>query len=210
MKYLYQLHRGILPDYSTLPFYHYQCVFIHVPKTGGVSVAKGLFKNLGGGHRKALEYKEILGAANFKNFFKFGFTRHPVDRLYSAYIFLKNGGYDSTDKSWFDEHLAQFPTFSDFVYNWLNEDNIWRKNHFYPQFYFLCDENNELIVDFVGKYEQLEKDFTFIRKRLGTGKQLPHLNQTSNKLQLSVDLSTEIIARICKVYHTDFKLFHYK
>ena len=47
---------------------------------------------------------------------------------------------------------------------------------------WLLDNNGKLIVDFVGRFETLQKDFNFVCDKVGiTPQELPHNNKTKHK-----------------------------
>jgi len=119
---------------SLKPFDRHRCIFVHIPKTGGVSISKSLFGNLAGGHMTIERYKIIFTKDEFDQYFKFTFVRNPWDRLVSAFTFLKGGGMDERDERWAKMHLSEFDDFESFVKGWINERNIYSKNHFIPQF----------------------------------------------------------------------------
>ena len=74
-------------------FEELDAVFVHIPKTGGVSISKALFDSgTVGGHRPAQTYRLIYGAERYAQMFTFGFVREPLDRLASAFAYLKAGG----------------------------------------------------------------------------------------------------------------------
>ena len=62
----------------------YKCIFVHVPRTGGVAIAKSLFGNLGGSHISISLYRKVFSDV-FDGYYKFTFVRNPWDRLVSAY-----------------------------------------------------------------------------------------------------------------------------
>jgi len=65
-------------------------LFIHVPKSGGTSVAMAVYgKHVA--HIKAVDFKRMY-PERFGEYFKFAVVRNPYDRLYSAYKFIINGG----------------------------------------------------------------------------------------------------------------------
>ena len=71
-------------------FEELDAVFVHIPKTGGVSISKALFDSgTVGGHRPAQTYRLIYGAERYAQMFTFGFVREPLDRLASAFAYLK-------------------------------------------------------------------------------------------------------------------------
>lgn len=209
-KYIYQKQRNRLPAYALGPYYWHNCIFVHIPKTGGVSVARSLFGTLGGGHRTVTDYRDEMGIFFLEQSFKFTFVRHPVSRLFSAYHFLSNGGYDSADAQWFATHLRDYDNFADFVHNWLDEERIWQKNHFYPQYHFVSDPKGRIAVDFIGKFEQLERDYTLVLKQLNLHKPLQHLNRSFMHPTARADkLAPDTLHKIYQIYRTDFHLFGY-
>ena len=83
----------------------------------------------GGTHRTFSFYKRILGK-DIENYFIFCFVRHPVDRLYSAYSFLKKGGINVYDQELFNNFLSNYSDFDDFVMNGLDKELINKIVHF--------------------------------------------------------------------------------
>ena len=67
-------------------------VFIHVPKTGGVSIRKSLFDQDIGPHTTALDQRIYMGKKKYNDFSVIAFVRNPWDRLVSAFFYLKGGG----------------------------------------------------------------------------------------------------------------------
>jgi hypothetical protein len=170
--------------------HQYRCLFVHIPKTAGMSVEQ-VFLDLMGltwksraslllgrnddprlgqpklEHLKAGEYVsgEHLTAGQFGSYFKFSFVRNPWDRIVSEY---KYRGYPvRVDfKTYLFEHLPA-PGWTDMYC------------HIIPQYDFLHDESGKLLVDFVGRYETLQADFDTVRARLGIpATALPWVNRS--------------------------------
>jgi hypothetical protein len=168
----------------------YRCLFVHVPKTAGVSI-EYVFLRLVGltwktraplllrgnddvglgpprlAHLKAGEYvaRGHLTAAQFQSYFKFSFVRNPWDRIVSEY---KYRGYPARIdfKTYLFRHLPA-PGWTDAYY------------HIIPQYDFLYDEAGTLLVDFVGRYESLQADFDKVCVRVGIPPTpLPRVNQS--------------------------------
>jgi hypothetical protein len=168
----------------------YRCLFVHVPKTAGISI-EHVFLGLLGltwdaraplllrhnedpakgpprlSHLKAGEYVSLgyLTQQEFDAYFKFSFVRNPWDRLVSEY---KYRGYPvrMDFKTYLFRHLPP-AGFSDLY------------THVIPQYDFLHDEAGRQLVDFVGKYESLQADFDQVCARLGIpGTPLPHANRS--------------------------------
>ena len=65
-------------------------IYLHVPKTAGVSVSRALYgRPLR--HFRAMDIRRIC-PGRFNGLLTFGVVRHPIDRLHSAYRFAKAGG----------------------------------------------------------------------------------------------------------------------
>ena len=156
----------------------YRCVFIHIPKTGGISVDH-VFLELVGltwdtraplllranddpakgpprlAHLKATEYVSCghLSPDQFDAYFKFSFVRNPWDRIVSEYKY-RGHPMRMSFKTWLFEFLPE-PGFTDAY------------RHIVPQHEFIHDAEGTLLADFVGRYENLQADFDVICERLG-------------------------------------------
>jgi len=187
----------------------YKCIFIHIPKTAGVSVSASL---LGKGipNTPALYYKVMFGKENFNNYFKFSFVRNPFTRLISVYEFLQSGGGGPLDEK-IVATIQPYRSFKDFVLHYLNKSTIKIHRYFRPQHYFVCDSNYKLMINFLGRFEELEKDYEFIRTKIGTGEPLKKLNITKSKKVCLEEYysSDKIIERVASLYSKDFELFGY-
>jgi hypothetical protein len=190
-----------------------RCVFVHIPKAAGISVATGLFGTPGGGHTHIGLYQLIFCRSEFKRYFKFAFVRNPWDRLFSAYEFLKAGGLNDIDRAWSQKHLGRFDSFENFVLNWVNERSILSEVHFIPQYKFVCAPfRRKLLVDFVGRYETLAHDFRILSRRINQREAtIPHLNRTSGRERLDYrEVYTPTMRRVVeRVYRNDVELFEY-
>jgi Sulfotransferase family len=168
----------------------HRCVFIHIPKTGGISV-EHVFLSLVGltwdtreplllrgnddpakgpprlAHLKATEYVSCgwLSAEQFAAYFKFSFVRNPWDRLVSEYKY-RGHPMRMTFRTWLLERLPK-PGFTDAYC------------HLVPQHEFLYDGSGRLLADYVGRYESLQADFDVVCDRLGIPRTpLPHENRS--------------------------------
>lgn len=167
----------------------HQCVFIHIPKTGGQSV-ESVFLALNGlswetraplllrpnedpargperlAHLKAREYVACghIGRRRFDRYFKFAFVRNPWDRLVSEYRYCQLED-DVPFRAFVEERFGE------------TDDNRATRRHVIPQVEFLTDERGDFIVDFIGRFEHFQQDFSFVAGKLGLeGAVLPHRN----------------------------------
>lgn len=188
-----------------------KCIFVHITKCAGISVGMSLFGNLGGGHLRVTHYQLIFSKREFEEYFKFTFVRNPWDRLVSAFQFLKKGGTNKVDREWSQQNLARFPDFHSFVTNWVNRKNVSSWKHFVPQHKFVCDPGSDIPkVDFVGRFEFLNEDFTHVQKTLGSHASLQHLNKTEGGKKDYREYYTETTRNIvADVYREDIRIFGY-
>lgn len=210
-----QKKRRLDPEqgYSFRPFDEKRCIFVHVPKTAGVSVSRELFGNLSGGHTPITTYEVVFPKRDFESYFKFAFVRNPWDRLYSAYRFLKAGGMSEGDRLWAERNLSGVTGFAEFVTDHLRRSHILSSSHFVPQHRFLCRPGSKrVLVDFVGRYESLERDFQAVKRRMGfdTPGGLPHFNRgKSGVFDYRAAYTPEARRIVADVYGVDAELFGY-
>ena len=171
--------------------HQHQCVFVHIPKTAGVSVETVFLENLGISdvnrivlqlgmnrrsanrpinlsHLKAKEYVawHFLSDELFDSYFKFAFVREPIARCISTYKYL---GYSA------------FCTFPLFVNRYLPAllDNPAISYFVCPQWDYTHSAEGTQLVDHVGKFERVGDEFKELAERLGVSSDLPHRNKTT-------------------------------
>ena len=198
-------------EYSYKGFVYHKCIFFHIPKTAGISVSMALFGNLGGGHANAQFYK-CLFRKSFSEYYKFTFVRNPYIRLVSAYEYIKNGKSAFWGDKLFKKNiLDKYETFDDFVEFWL-EDNYYKSiSHFRTQFSYI-NLNGKIVVDFLGRYENIESDFEVVKKQLNINTILEYENKTNyNKADYYKTYysnpKTAVIVQ--QIYKDDFKNLGY-
>lgn len=189
-----------------------KALFIHVPKVAGSSIEKSLFGTKGKvGHHTAIAFYQN-NPEKFNTYYTFAFVRHPMDRFVSAYEYLKQGGRNKFDKAWAKENLLPYGSFKSFALS-LNDKRKRQKvlnwMHFKPQYLFVCDQEKKVLVDFIGKYENLENDFNIITRNLSLEVSLPHENKTAQRKDYHEYYDEETIQIIYRIYQLDFKLFDY-
>lgn len=210
-----QRKRHLDPEqgYSFRPFNENRCIFVHVPKTAGVSISRELFGNLSGGHTPIATYEMVFPRREFESYFKFAFVRNPWDRVHSAYRFLKAGGMSEDDRRWAEWNLWDINGFTEFVTAHLRKTNIISSIHFVPQYRFLCRPGSkQVLVDFVGRYESLDRDFQAVKRRMGldTLGGLPHFNRGRSGVEdYHAAYTPETRQIVADVYGADVELFGY-
>lgn len=194
--------RGVYSGYPNRE----RCIFIHIPKTAGTSVAQTLFGEASR-HVPYIEYQKA-NPAKYRRFWKFTFVRNPWDRLVSTFFFLKGGGLNEMDRAWSEQTLAGFTEFEDFVRSWLNPITASSWVHFRPQAEFILDRQDNVMVDFVGRFERLSEDYSVIAGRLGKNTSLPVVNSSAHD-HYSSYYTPETREIVGQVYARDVAAFGY-
>jgi len=194
-------------DFSLKPFDEHRCIFVHITKTAGTSVAKSPFGYLPY-HYTAIEYRVIYGRKTFSEYFKFAFVRNPWDRLHSAFRYLKSGGWNDDDKAWAAANLGEFDDFGSFVRQWVTPGNIGSHLHFLPQCHFICDSKGRLLVDRVAYFETINEDFAKIASKLNIDAEIgKHNTNPGISYRNAYDDETRKI--VADVYAQDIRQFGY-
>lgn len=183
-------------------------IFVHIPKTAGISIIKAIYGDVSKeGHRSIYFYKQVFDK-DFNDFFTFTFIRNPYDRLYSSYKFLQNGGMNQHDKNAFQKYLSHYTDFEDFVLNGLNSEIIYEIIHFIPQSEFICNNDGKIMVDFIGKFENLYEDIKDLSEKINKEIVLEHHNK-NNKLDFSKIYTEDMKLKVYNIYKKDVEIFRY-
>lgn len=182
-------------------------IFIHIPKAAGVSVNNAIYgRPLG--HFYAKDIKSIYPNA-FMGLYTFSVVRHPINRLYSAYCFAHKGGTNEMGIKNKDYYINNpyFESFESFVRNWLSKQDLNKVDGvFRPQYLYLFDKKNQLLVNNFFKLEEIEGCYDEISKKLGRPFLLGH-NNKSDKGELNI--SKDLRELIYTLYKKDFELLDY-
>jgi len=155
------------------------CIFVHVPKAAGTSVARALFdsksRHVGIARYYAFDPAFAEGA------FKFSFVRNPWDRFLSAYHYLaRRIGADPRfpDHRWATHYLGPCGDFEGFVRKMAADARfrreIRRYIHFRDQFDWLAIPGRGMRMDYIGRFETIERDFAHVCQKVGSTALLPH------------------------------------
>lgn len=177
-------------------------VFIHIPKTGGMSIREGLWKDRADG--------PFTGDWDnrWSDKFCFAFVRHPLDRFVSAF-YMFTEGTDRKRPRFPNMHIDTFAerTLNDTDYKVTHSI----AHHVLPMTHeFNCLEH----ADFVGRFERYEKDLEAIKQHLGMKDDwVPRLNRSQRyatwEKVVRDELSPDLRDALIEFYHDDFKELNY-
>lgn len=182
-------------------------VFIHVPKTAGTSIGEALGLR-GTTHATARELKALLGA-RYDQLFSFAFVRHPWDRFVSLYHYARQAEshHHSATAPWRSRY-GKHPD-----HDILKEASLheaaqllatgqlsvqWR-----PQHEWLHDAQGRCLVHFVGRMEQIARDWQSVAARIGVAGHLPEANRSAPTRE-AVTVHPETRALVERHYEHDF------
>lgn len=191
------------------PFDEKKCIFVHVPKCAGISVARSLFGCDGGLHATVRQYQVIFPYREFQEYFKFTFVRNPWDRVVSAYFFLKQGGMTELDRRFAERHLSPYSDFDSFVREGLGSGPVRGFFHFRSQLEYLKDRRGGIPIDFIGYFENIQEDFAGIAHRLGVEAELKKENVTHKRKPYTEYYTPETIEIVGNLYREDIEALGY-
>ena len=191
-------------------------------------------------HENINVMREKIDHDLFDQYYKVAFVRNPWDWLVSYYSYYKktdirrvgvliDGQYIFGDSainkigaSVAEKRNLKNVSFQDFLHILEEESRFYHENSnlnqidypYHPQYKYLVDENDEIVVNFVGKYESIKTDWNSVCERLELRNNqfrridLPHHNRSSHKDYRAYydDADAE---RVYNIYKKDIELFDY-
>ena len=182
-----------------------------INKTAGTSItaALGKYSDSGKGQKHEMLYR-ILPFDGYSNkrqinlisqckgspkkYFKFAFIRNPWDRAVSHWKYaVKDWGFKENFSSFLDIVLRDASKM--ITFNQLD---------------WITNKKNEVKVDFIGRFENLQEDFDKICDKIGVPKQqLSHRNASKHK-HYTEYYNKETIQIVAESYAEDIKHFGYE
>ncbi|MCX7096626.1 MAG: sulfotransferase family 2 domain-containing protein [Methylococcales bacterium] len=155
-------------------------------------------------HATALSTQKELGEADFEQYFKFAFVRNPWDWQVSMYHFiLKETAHAH------HQRVKALAGFSDYVKWMIAEKKPFEKGATRYQKDMICNKQGEVIVDFVGRFENLADDFNYVSQYLGLEASIPYLNQSHHRPYQSY-YDSETYELIAEHFKDDIALLGYE
>lgn len=140
--------------------------------------------------------KRLMPPELFESYFKFAFVRNPWDRLVSEYEFIRrrpdHGRHSKVMKMNFEEYI---------IYQ--------SKRYDAHQINMLADKEGKLLMDFIGKFENLYEDWNLVTEKLGIeNKELTHRKKAGIKDYNSY-YTDESRALVSELWKRDIEAFGY-
>jgi hypothetical protein len=157
-----------------------------------------------------------------KDYFKFTIVRNPWDRLVSFYAFciktsrtpaynnlkkFKDFVLDSTNKYHVDPKWCKH---SPALEKLLSTERTKERCRLESQLDWISDDDGKILVDFIGRFENLQEDFNIVCDKIGIPhRKLPHKNKTKHKHYTEYyDEETRQI--VAELHAKDIEYFGYK
>jgi hypothetical protein len=198
-------------------------VFVHVQKTAGTSITEvlapfalrptatrlnrlasdlGLVRDWRRHHFRIhaplRQAERILPQEVFESFYKFAFVRNPWDRLVSWYAYILQDRSHRRHRA-----VRRLPDFESFVNAELARTRS-------AQWWMLTGHDGRLGVDFVGRFENLERDMTEICQRVGIPYEpLPHVNRTVTRAPYQTYFTPGLARRVGERWAREIEAFGY-
>lgn len=166
---------------------------------------------------KYLNKKINLNDDKWKDYFKFCFVRNPYERVVSGYEYVISKAMQKAEFFKSKRSSLQITplTFEQFLNQNKTSFNDFNYIHvFRNQTFQIIDENNNIFVDYIAKYENIEDEFRYILKKIGfTNDEIEHetepLNVTKHEHFKYYYENNNILNIINNLYNEDFDNFNY-
>jgi len=157
--------------------------------------------------KKAFKYISKSKIVDNNKAFKFSVVRNPFDRLVSCY---KNKILEEEYlpmQSGYGGIFYKGMPFDKFVLSICKIPDIFSDRHFKSQYSYLYYKDN-LIVDYLGKFENLDTDLAIIIDKYELG-DIPHINKSKVKSDYKDFYTSELVEHVYNRYKNDIEKFNY-
>lgn len=212
-------------------------IYIHITKTAGSSIEAALGLNVnyvedyynrqylthhfrhGGSKLEEVQHYTLqqyiskgLISDNLANeCFKFAFVRNPYDRCLSEWLYQMKM---NKEKGWFAYRTTvllknSFDAFVKHLYDLYKKGKLNNRAHDRCQHLYIYNDGKQ-VVDYVGRFENIDEDWRIIREKIGLNCDLPHYNNGKKKAHYSQYYSESNRKLVEEIYSDDLKLFGYQ
>jgi hypothetical protein len=177
-------------------------VFIHINKTGGSSIEKAL--SLPFEHKTARQKIEEFGLSRWESKLSFAVIRNPWDKVVSHYHYRV-----LTNQTGMANGHIDFNRWVQLAYGDHDPRYYDQPMMFMPQKEWLIDDNGNIVVDRILRFENLSKDFNELAADLGIRKRLPHVKKSNRANDFRRYYNKETVKIIADSFAQDIDEFGY-
>lgn len=193
-------------------------IYVGIPKTATSSMVNYFrdvlkLKMVGGKHDLIRRHK------NLDNYYKFSFVRNPWDWCVSR--FYQRMHCRKIQNKWFHKEFKAFMIHTKELRNKYSFENRAdrqkiRKKHneireIIPQLFWLTNKNGSVVMDFIGRFENIQKDFNIACDKIGIPRHdLPFKNVSKKKKHYTEYYDEETKKIVDELYKKDIETFKYK
>ncbi len=153
--------------------------------------------DIGHGHISCAQIQPFLLPGMWESFFSFCTVRNPYERFVSYCRFVNR-----TNQKMHNDPLVTMKRI-------MAEKESQKRILFRPQYKFVTDSEGELLVDFVCKFDSLQKDFDYICDKLRLpNSELERVNAMVSDSRLT-HFDRELKEMVYSFYQKDFDLFNF-
>ncbi len=201
--------------------FRHRFIFAAIPKTGTHAVRQALRAQLGPedieqvglfveskfpipelaalrhGHLSLDQLRPYLPPEQFDAFFKFAFVRNPFDRFisYCAFMTRVRGELEARPHQVMRHYI---------------DNPQWQHVLFQPQYSFVSDADGNLLSDYVGRVEQMQRSYDDIAQRIGIPPTLLAKVNATKRRDYRDYYTPELADGVAKLYARDLELFGYE
>ena len=209
----------------------YRFLWVGIPKVATRSILTALYRepavDIAGKEVNEELWRLLKQNEIFHEYFKFAFVRNPWARIVSSYLNKIWRFREDTQRDIINRYSAlrfrmPFEKFIRFLLDDPSGRDEGANRHWMSQHVFVTGDNGEILVDFIGKMENLKKDFATVCRRIGLPEiHLPWLNsregwKVDNQLLNQKDpfyyrtyFTDETRELVRKRYRKDIEIFGY-
>jgi hypothetical protein len=179
-------------------------------KYTGPRIWQGIAPICEGRHLFARDLKKYLGTKTWDACFKFAFVRNPWDRLVSWYHMIRLKGPQNHLWKYALNNSCDFESFVKNCTQAIYESPFERKSFSYNQYDYVSDAKGRILVDYIGRFENLENDLEQALRmtKTDTPVQIPHLN-TSQHSRYRDYYNEETRKIVAERFRKDIEFFGY-
>lgn len=206
------------PKYMVIP--EKRLIYLEMPKVANCAIKVSMLqKKIEDDYsiqKEALKYTVHSLNDEYKGYYKFTFVRNPFERIVSCYESKYHKDKKMIGKvlkeleytHYLFGYIKQDRGFTNFLFRIALIPDSYKDHHFKPQYRIVYGIDNKKRVDFVGKYENLSREYLLISKRF----RLDELNvynptERSNYMEY-YNIFTARLAYL--IYRKDIQYFGYQ